>query len=91
MYRVAYDHILGLRPSYEGLVIDPVIPSSWPGFKAERVFRGARYLVEVENPEGVASGVASIEVDGKPIDGQVIAPRPAGTVCRVSVKMGRTA
>ena len=91
MYRVAYDHILGLRPSYEGLVIDPVIPSSWPGFKAERVFRGARYLVEVENPEGVMSGVASIDVDGRPIDGQVIAPRPAGTVCRVSVKMGRTA
>lgn len=91
MYRVAYDHILGLRPSYEGLVIDPVIPSSWPGFKAERVFRGARYLVEVENPEGVTSGVASIDVDGRPIDGEVIAPRPAGTVCRVSVKMGRTA
>jgi cellobiose phosphorylase len=91
MYRVAYDHILGLRPSYEGLVIDPVIPPSWPGFKAERVFRGARYLVEVENPEGVMSGVASIDVDGKPVDGKVIAPRPAGTVCRVSVKMGRTA
>ncbi len=91
MYRVAYDHILGLRPSYEGLVIDPVIPASWPGFKAERVFRGARYLVEVENPEGVMSGVASIDVDGRPIDGKIIAPRPAGTVCRVSVKMGRTA
>jgi cellobiose phosphorylase len=91
MYRVAYDHILGLRPSYAGLVIDPVIPSSWPGFKAERVFRGARYLVEVGNPEGVTSGVASIDVDGRPIDGNVIAPRPAGTVCRVSVKMGRTA
>jgi cellobiose phosphorylase len=91
MYRVAYDHILGLRPSYEGLVIDPVIPSAWPGFKAERVFRGARYLVEVENPEGVMSGVVSLTVDGRPIDGQVIAPRPAGTVCRVSVKMGRTA
>ena len=91
MYRVAYDHILGLRPSYEGLVIDPVIPSSWPGFKAERVFRGARYLVEVENPEGVPSGVASIEIDGQPIEGKVIAPRPAGTVCRVTVKMGRSA
>jgi cellobiose phosphorylase len=90
MYRVAYDHILGLRPVYEGLAIDPVIPAAWPGFRAERVFRGARYIVEVENPDGVERGVRSITVDGRPIDGPVIAPRPAGAVCRVSVRMGRT-
>jgi cellobiose phosphorylase len=90
MYRVAYDHILGLRPVYEGLAIDPVIPAAWPGFRAERVFRGARYVVEVENPDGVERGVRSITVDGRPIDGPVIAPRPAGAVCRVSVRMGRT-
>lgn len=91
MYRVAYDHILGLRPSYEGLVVDPVIPASWAGFRVERVFRGARYIVEVENPDGVECGVASVAVDGRPIAGTVITPRPAGSVCRVSVKMGRSA
>ncbi|MGZ5496283.1 MAG: GH36-type glycosyl hydrolase domain-containing protein, partial [Candidatus Aminicenantales bacterium] len=90
MYRVGYDHILGLRPSYEGLIIDPVIPAAWKGFKAERVFRGARYLVEVENPNGVERGVVSIRVDGRPVEGP-IAPRPAGAVCRVSVKMGKAA
>jgi cellobiose phosphorylase len=91
MYRVAYDHILGLRPTYAGLMIDPVIPSAWKGFRAERVFRGARYVVEVENPDGVMSGVRSIAVDGAPIERMVIAPRPAGSVCRVAVKMGRGA
>jgi cellobiose phosphorylase len=91
MYRVAYDFILGLRPSYEGLVIDPVIPPSWPRFKAERVFRGARYIVEVDNPDGVMSGVRSIALDGAPIEGTVLAPRPAGSVCRVAVTMGRSA
>ena len=90
MYRVGYDDILGLRPSYQGLVVDPVIPAAWKGFKAERVFRGARYLVEVENPDGVARGVVSIHVDGRPVEGP-IAPRPAGSVCRVSVKMGKAA
>jgi cellobiose phosphorylase len=89
MYRVGYDHILGLRPGYEGLVVDPVIPAAWPGFRAERVFRGARYLIEVENPDGVERGVASIVVDGRPVAGP-IAPRPAGSICRVSVRMGRT-
>jgi len=88
MYRVAYDHILGVRPSYEGLVIDPVVPADWRGFKVERVFRGARYLVEVDNPDGAWSGVRSVEVDGAPIEGNVIAPRPPGAVCRVRVRMG---
>jgi cellobiose phosphorylase len=88
MYRVAYDHILGVRPSYAGLVIDPVVPRSWTRFRVERVFRGARYVVEVENPDGVERGVRSIEVDGERVDGP-IAPRPGGPVRRVSVRMGR--
>jgi cellobiose phosphorylase len=88
MYRVGYDHILGIRPDYGGLVVDPVIPGEWPGFRAERVFRGVRYLVEVRNPDGVESGVRSIEVDGRPVEGGVVAPRPAGSVCRVTVTMG---
>ncbi len=89
MYRVAYDHILGLRPAYSGLHVDPVVPPSWERFRVERTFRGARYLVDVENPDGAMSGVRSVTVDGAPIEGTVIAPRPAGSVCRVSVIMGR--
>jgi cellobiose phosphorylase len=88
MFRVGYDHILGIRPSYAGLVVDPVIPRAWKGFRAERVFRGARYIVEVGNPDGVETGVRSVLVDGRPHNGP-IAPRPAGTVCRVSITMGR--
>ena len=87
MYRVAYDHILGIRPSYEGLIVDPVIPRSWRGFKAERVFRGTRFDIEVENPTGVESGVKSIGVDGRPFPGRVLMPAGA-TACRVLVMMG---
>lgn len=89
MYRVAFDRILGVRPTYDGLVVDPVVPGRWKGFRVERVFRGARYLVEVVNPGGVESGVRSVEVDGSPIEGAVIAPHPAGSVCRVKVTMGK--
>ena len=92
MYRVAYDHILGVRPAYGGLVVDPAVPGSWKGFRVERAFRGARYLVEVENPDGVETGVRSVVVDGQPVaGGGPIAPRPAGAVCRVLVTMGRRA
>ena len=87
MFRVSFDHILGIRPSYEGLVVDPVIPRAWKAFKAERAFRGTRYLIEVENPDGVGSGVRSILADGRPVRGSVL-PRPDGAVCRVLVTMG---
>ena len=87
MYRVAFDHILGIRPSYQGLVVDPVIPAAWKGFRAERVFRGVRYWIRVENPDGVEAGVKSVLVDGRPVAGPVL-PRPGGDRCLVVVTMG---
>jgi len=83
MYRIGLDYILGLRPSYEGLIIDPVIPSSWPGFKAERVFRDTRYVIEVANPDGVESGIVSIVADGAPVKGNIL-PISKNPECRVS-------
>lgn len=88
MYRVSFDSILGIRPTYAGLLIDPVIPSSWPGFKAERVFRGTRYFIEVENPDSVESGVGSIAIDGHPIEGSIL-PISNAPESRVRVVLGR--
>jgi len=84
MYRVGLDYILGIRPTYEGLAIAPVIPARWTGFKAERVFRGTRYYIEVANPAGVEAGVASVVVDGQPIKGDII-PLSKNAECWVSV------
>jgi len=88
MFRVAFDHILGIRPTYDGLVVDPVIPRGWKGFRAERVFRGTRYFIEVENPEGVESGVVSMIVDGRPVEARVVPPAKA-SACSIRVTMGR--
>jgi cellobiose phosphorylase len=87
MFRVSFDHILGIRPSYGGIVVDPVIPAAWKGFRAERVFRGTRYVISVENPDGVTSGTKSIVLDGRPVRGPVLT-RPDGGVCHVLVTMG---
>jgi cellobiose phosphorylase len=86
MYRVAYDWILGIRPTFAGLLIDPVIPASWTSFRVERVFRGCRYLIEVQNPEGRESGVSEISVDGRRIEGNVLPLALAG-LGRVTVRM----
>jgi len=87
MYRVSYDYIAGIRSTYEGLMIDPVIPSSWKQIKIYRKFRNTLYVINVENPEGKESGIKSIEVNGKPISGNIL-PLTNEEKCNVRVIMG---
>ena len=61
--------ILGIKPDYDGLIVDPCIPSSWSGFKVIRKFRNATYNIRIENPENVSNGVKKITIDGKNISG----------------------
>ena len=65
-------YILGIKPDFDGLMINPSIPSSWDGFKATRLFRGAKYNITINNPNHVCKGVKSLVVDGKAIDGCVV-------------------
>jgi cellobiose phosphorylase len=88
MYQAGTQYILGLRPAYTGLLIDPCIPREWKGFKVTRQVRGATYLVEVRNPDRVCTGVKSVEVDGKPISGCIIPYYGDGQTHRVVVVMG---
>ena len=81
---VAITHwILGIRPDYDGLRIAPVIPESWPGFKATRVFRGITYGITVRRA-GPGNSVA-LRVDGRPVSGNVI-PLPAADRTEVQVE-----
>lgn len=65
-------YILGVRPSAEGLVIDPCIPRKWKGFKMHRVFRGKTYHITVKNLNGHSKGVKKLVVNGKEIQGSVV-------------------
>lgn len=71
-YYAISQYILGIRPDYDGLVVDPCIPKSWDGFRVTRKFRGATYEISVENPDHVSRGVQRLEVDGKPVEGNQI-------------------
>ena len=55
-YFASTHYILGIRPAYDGLVIDPCIPSSWDGFEVDRVFRGKKIHIRVENPGHIQKG-----------------------------------
>jgi cellobiose phosphorylase len=75
--------ILGIRTSYNGLQVAPVVPKNWKGFKATRKFRGVTYNVEVERA-GAGNSV-SLTVDGVAVKGNV-APLPSDGRKQVAVK-----
>jgi N,N'-diacetylchitobiose phosphorylase len=79
--------ILGVRLSFEGLIVDPCIPCDWKEFQVRRQWRGATFEISVQNPAGVEKGVRSMTLNGQPIDGP-IPPQPAGSVHHVAVVMG---
>ncbi len=70
----ATQFILGLRPDYDGLRLDPCIPSQWDGFRAARRFRGADYDITVENPSSLCRGVKRLRVNGREISGNLLPP-----------------
>ncbi len=81
-------YILGVKPDYSGLSVNPCIPKDWNGYKVSRQFRGATYNIEVKNPSHVSKGVASITLNGERVDGTVIPPVAEGTEANVVVTLG---
>jgi N,N'-diacetylchitobiose phosphorylase len=86
-YTAATRWILGVRLSFEGLIVDPCIPAEWKGFQVTRRWRGAAFEITVTNPRGVQKGVQSITLNGEPVDG-AIPPQQAGSANQVTVVMG---
>lgn len=81
-------YILGIMPDYDGLKIDPSIPSVWDGFKITRKFRKDTFNITVKNPNHVSKGVKSVICDGKAIDGNVIPVFNDGAEHEVEVILG---
>ncbi len=75
-YVAITQRILGIRPTYTGLQIAPVIPRNWPGFRARRVFRGVTYHISVERAG--KGNTVSLIVDSQPIEGDIVPLPPVG-------------
>jgi cellobiose phosphorylase len=87
-YQAATQHILGVRPTYKGLEVDPCIPKAWDGFEMTRVFRGTTYKLRVLNPYHVSKGVKALVVDSKPISGQLLPLFDDGKTHEIEVTLG---
>jgi cellobiose phosphorylase len=81
-------YILGIRPEYDGLHVDPCIPKDWDGFTLSRKFRDAVYRITVENPSHVSKGVKRMVVDGRPVNGTFLPVFADGQTHVVTVTMG---
>jgi N,N'-diacetylchitobiose phosphorylase len=80
--------ILGLQPQYDGIRINPCIPSSWNSFKMTRIFRNKVLNITVDNSQGVEKGVRYITVNGKNIDGCYVDIKELSDINDVLVVMG---
>jgi cyclic beta-1,2-glucan synthetase len=89
LYRTGLEWILGFRVRGTMLSIDPCIPRDWPGYAIRFLFHSSTYEIKVENPSGVARGIALVEVDGKLLRGSPNIPLiDDGDVHRVRVVLG---
>ena len=70
--RVVCENIFGLRASYEGLIVDPCVPSGWKSFTAARKFRDTIFNFAYENGAAVEKGVKKLVVDGTECEGNMI-------------------
>ena len=85
-YYAATQYLLGVRPDFDTLTVDPCVPADWREFRVTRRWRGAVYEIHVLNPDGVEKGVRAIRADGREV--AALPALPAGSVCRAEVVMG---
>ncbi len=87
LYTVS-QYILGIRPDYDGLRIDPCIPASWDGFSVTRKFRGAVYHIRVLNPEHKSKGIKELTVDGVIRQSDILPLFPEGSEHQITLIIG---
>jgi cellobiose phosphorylase len=81
--------ILGIRPTFDGLQVEPVIPADWDEFEAVRYYRDVRYEISISR-QGPGNQVR-LAVDGEPVNGTMIPiPLSGVNVVKVAAQIGET-
>jgi len=85
-YYAVSRYILGIRPEYQGLRVDPCLPASLDEIRISRVFRGATYHIHIRNGDR-GKGVKSIRLDGKPFEKDLVPLFPKGTRHEIIIEL----
>ena len=75
LHRVMCAWVLGVRPEFDGLRIEPCLPPDWPAARMHRPWRGCAYRIEIERDAALAGDVApEVWLDGKKLSDNIIPP-----------------
>ena len=88
LFRSITEYMIGVQAGYDGLKVTPCLSSKWKEVTIRREYRGAIYLIEIQNPAGLETGALSIVVDGQPICGNTLPVFNDGREHRVTVMLG---
>ncbi|MCI1268380.1 MAG: N,N'-diacetylchitobiose phosphorylase [Ruminococcus sp.] len=80
--------ICGIRPDADGITISPSVPSEWDGFKMEKIFRGKKLCINVDNSAHVQSGVKEVVLNGKKLDSAYVPAKLLSASNNITVVMG---
>lgn len=81
--------ILGIKPDYDGLIIDPCVPKFLKDFQITRNFRGNQYHVSVKNPDNASKGVHTMKVNGTLVEGNFIPFEKSEKPVEVEIVIGK--
>ena len=87
-YYAMTNWILGMRPEYDGLRIDPCIPKSWGQIKIKRIFRGTIYQVSILNKDHISHGIKEILIDNEKVNSNVIPVFTDKKIHIIEIRMG---
>jgi len=86
--KICLEWIIGVRPEWDGLVIDPCLPSHWTEVNIKRKYRRNTYHIKIKNPGGLEKGKCRIAIDGKKHpSGEPITASDEGKEHRVEVTL----
>ena len=84
MWLTVSQYILGVKPQYDGLQIDPCLPETASDYTVNRKFREAEYTITI-HPNGSQKGVKQVVLDGSPVEGNIIPYSPGKHTVEVTM------
>lgn len=80
--RIVSEWVLGVRPTWDGLLFDPCLPPSWPGARLTRPYRGARLEIDITR-----ANENRVLVDGTQLEDRLLRQVSPGSTLHVNIEV----
>lgn len=88
LHRIICEWVLGVRPTWQGLLIDPKLPPDWNSAKMQRPYRGNTYNIQIQRDKSMPLGKIEVRVDNQLINTNTIAaPKASGKIHEIQVRL----